>query len=278
MSKAESEVTKMRPADIKIGERVRKDLGDIDGLVRDIEEIGLLQPVVVTLDGLLIAGVRRLQAWLRSSHARNPIPVHRVDLAAIVRGEYSENVMRKNFTPSEAVAMKREIESFLKPAAKLNQRMHGGTTHGRKSTVIKKISTADEAAKYCGLSRGSLRKAEAIIVASEHDPFRYGQLVLEMDRTGKIDRAFNKLSSRTQGFSRKDRSALGLSIFSETLLPARTIGSATCRDVVRNARFWGYLAEHISVPPNHAMTVREFVKPLLIREAFDYADRKEPTD
>jgi ParB-like nuclease domain len=277
MSKSESEVTKMRPADIKIGNRVRKDFGDIDELVRDIEEIGLLQPVVVSFDDTLIAGARRLQAWSRSSHARDPIPVHRVDLAAIVRGEFSENTMRKNFTISEMVAMKRAMEPLVKAAAKLNQRKHGGTAPGRKSTATTKLHTGATVAKYCGISRRSLEKAEAVISASERSPSRFGPLVSEMDRTGKVDGVFNKLSSRTQGFSRKDRSALGLSIFSETLLPARTIGSATCRDVIRNARFWRYLAEHIGVPPNHAMTVREFVKTSLIREAFDYADQKEPT-
>jgi ParB-like chromosome segregation protein Spo0J len=37
----------MKISDIKIGERFRKDLGDIQTLANSIKEIGLLQPVVI---------------------------------------------------------------------------------------------------------------------------------------------------------------------------------------------------------------------------------------
>jgi len=47
-------------ADIKIGNRFRKDLGDIKTLAGCIQEIGLLQPIVVNQDNELIAGQRRL--------------------------------------------------------------------------------------------------------------------------------------------------------------------------------------------------------------------------
>jgi ParB family chromosome partitioning protein len=49
-------------ADIRIGQRHRRDLGDIDALAASISEVGLLHPVVVTPDGRLIAGQRRLEA------------------------------------------------------------------------------------------------------------------------------------------------------------------------------------------------------------------------
>jgi hypothetical protein len=280
MSKTESEVTKMRPADIKIVDRVRKDLGDIDELARDIEDIGLLQPIVVTPDGTLIAGARRLQAWLRSNHARDPIPVHRVDLAAIVRGEFSENAMRKNFTVSEMVAMKRVIFPVVKAAAKLNQQMHGLTRPGQKSrlTTWPKIRSGEIFAKYCGLSRRSLEKAEAVIVAAERNPSRFSKIATEMDRTGNIDRSFNRLTSRLERLSSRDQAAAGTSIFDKHLITARMIGGVKASEVSRLARFFGYLAEHMGVPPNHAMTLREFIKPSLVRKALDYADQKSPTD
>lgn len=49
-------------ADIRVGERHRRDLGDIDGLAASMASIGLLHPVVVTPEGLLICGERRLRA------------------------------------------------------------------------------------------------------------------------------------------------------------------------------------------------------------------------
>jgi ParB family transcriptional regulator, chromosome partitioning protein len=52
----------MNIKDIKIGDRFRKDLGDIKTLASSIQEIGLLQPKVVNQDNELIAGQRRLEA------------------------------------------------------------------------------------------------------------------------------------------------------------------------------------------------------------------------
>ena len=49
-------------ADIKIGQRHRKDMGDIPGLAASIEAIGLLHPIIVTPDRTLLAGRRRLEA------------------------------------------------------------------------------------------------------------------------------------------------------------------------------------------------------------------------
>ena len=37
----------MKVADIKVGKRIRKDMGDLDGLAESIRELGLLQPIVV---------------------------------------------------------------------------------------------------------------------------------------------------------------------------------------------------------------------------------------
>jgi ParB family transcriptional regulator, chromosome partitioning protein len=49
-------------AAIRVGKRHRKDLGNIRPLARSIQEIGLLHPVVIRPDGVLIAGERRLGA------------------------------------------------------------------------------------------------------------------------------------------------------------------------------------------------------------------------
>lgn len=92
----------------KSGARFRRDLGDIPALATNIEEIGLLHPIVITLDNTLIAGMRRLQAvqflgW-------REVPVRVVDLDDVVRGEHDENVVRKDFLPSEAVAIAKALE------------------------------------------------------------------------------------------------------------------------------------------------------------------------
>jgi hypothetical protein len=44
--------------DIKVGKRHRRDMGDIKAFATNVREIGILQPVVVTPAGKLIAGER----------------------------------------------------------------------------------------------------------------------------------------------------------------------------------------------------------------------------
>ena len=55
-------ITAMPICNIRVGDRIRRDLGDIDGLAQNIDAIGLLQPLVVLSDGTLLAGARRLAA------------------------------------------------------------------------------------------------------------------------------------------------------------------------------------------------------------------------
>jgi ParB-like chromosome segregation protein Spo0J len=46
------------------------------------------------------------------------IPVNIVDLEAVTRGEFAEHAVRKDFTLSEAVAIKRALEPLEKITAK----------------------------------------------------------------------------------------------------------------------------------------------------------------
>jgi ParB family transcriptional regulator, chromosome partitioning protein len=112
---------------IKVGKRHRKDLGDIAGLAASIAEIGLQHPIVVRPDGMLIAGERRLQAV--QLLGKTEIPVTVIDLDDIVRGEFAENTYRKDFTLSEAVAIKRALEPIERARAK--ERMLAGRPSGK---------------------------------------------------------------------------------------------------------------------------------------------------
>jgi ParB/RepB/Spo0J family partition protein len=69
-------------SDIVVGTRHRRDMGDIDGLAASIKELGLLQPIVVRPDGVLVAGERRLRAAKLLGWTE--IPVNVVDVGAIV--------------------------------------------------------------------------------------------------------------------------------------------------------------------------------------------------
>ena len=108
---------------IRMGERHRRDLGDLDPLVASMDEIGLLHPVVVHPDGTLIAGQRRLRAAERLGWSEVPVTV--VDVDEIVRGEVAENTHRKDLTPSELVAVAQEVERREREEAR-QRKAHGG--------------------------------------------------------------------------------------------------------------------------------------------------------
>ena len=101
---------------ITIGERFRKELGDLKSLAASIDEVGLLHPVVVTLEGVLIAGQRRLEACKLLGKINIPVTV--IALDEIVRAETAEDFERLGLTISEKVAIKQALEPIEKAAAK----------------------------------------------------------------------------------------------------------------------------------------------------------------
>lgn len=104
---------------IHIGQRFRRDMGDIGVLASSIQEIGLLEPIVISENYQLIAGYRRLEAC--RSLGWTEVPVNIVSLADVVRGEWAENAERKDFTVSELIAIKRALEPLEKEQAKDRQ-------------------------------------------------------------------------------------------------------------------------------------------------------------
>lgn len=145
--------TAVRISSIKIGTRNRKDKGDLQGLADSIKEVGLLQPIGVTRDKQLVFGERRLLA-MRDILGRKEIPAVIVDLESIVKGEYAENEIRKDFTLSERDSIRRAIDTEEKEKAKERQREHGRTAPGKKSLPQKSAGVKESrtaSAKRVGL-------------------------------------------------------------------------------------------------------------------------------
>ena len=99
-------MTTVATADVFVGERYRRDLGDLELLADSIREVGLLHPIVVTSDGRLVTGVRRLRAC-RDVLGWEEIPARVVDECPPDAGELHENEARKNLAPSERVGASR---------------------------------------------------------------------------------------------------------------------------------------------------------------------------
>jgi hypothetical protein len=184
-------------ADIKIGCRHRRDLGDIPALARNIfEEVGaLLHPVVITPAGDLVSGKRRIAAFVH--YGRDSIPVTVIDLEKVVLGEYSENVFRKAFTPSEAADIADTIEPLERARAKERQ---GERTdkHPGKFPGSSKGRALDKVANIIGKDRKTIEKARAVRDAARAEPAKFGKLLEQMDDTGRVNGVYRRLKIAKQ--------------------------------------------------------------------------------
>jgi ParB-like nuclease domain len=179
-------------SDIKVGSRIRRDLGNIDELARSIAEDGLLHVIVVRPDGLLIAGQRRLAACKKLGWEN--IPVRVVDLEQIARGEFAENAYRKGFLPSEIYAIWRALEPIERAAAEKRQRATRFGSGGGNFPPPTKGKTRDKVAACAGVSGRTVDKIAELMRAAEADP-RYVPLVKMMDHTQCVNGAYKQLKA-----------------------------------------------------------------------------------
>lgn len=111
-------------ASIRVGNRFRRDLGDLDELCASIEKLGLLQPITLTPDGTLVCGARRLAAVKRLGWDRVKVWITSgvsTRLAQVLAEEH-ENTIRKPFTPTEAAALYAELKQLYAADAARRQR------------------------------------------------------------------------------------------------------------------------------------------------------------
>ena len=86
-------------------------MGELEVLAASIATEGLLQPIGITEENVLVFGERRLLA-VRDS-CGNTILARVVHVSSITAGEYAENEIRKEFTPSERVEIGKALEARI---------------------------------------------------------------------------------------------------------------------------------------------------------------------
>ncbi|MFD2027343.1 ParB N-terminal domain-containing protein [Promicromonospora aerolata] len=107
---------------ITVGYRHRRDLGDLQALCVSIRRVGLLCPLTVTPDGLLLCGWRRLEAVKLLGWKTVPVFVRRAteglrDLIA----EHDENTIREPLPLETAEELYREYKAAETEQAALRQ-------------------------------------------------------------------------------------------------------------------------------------------------------------
>lgn len=142
-------------ADIRIGARHRKEMGDLAKLAESINQEGLLQPIGILTDNTLVFGERRLAAC-RDHLGWTEIDVRVVNVTNVTVGEMHENEMRKQFTPTERVAI-------FKTIANIRQGMRSDLQPFPRGEKVK-LHTVDEAAKLAGFAgRGTVYRAANVM-------------------------------------------------------------------------------------------------------------------
>ena len=108
------EVRNIPLAVIKVGERARKDLGDIDDLTDSINRFGLLQPILVDSEMNLVAGERRLRscANLGLMEIQAIVLDESTSDLDIMHIELEENLRRKQMTWQESSKQAAKIEAI----------------------------------------------------------------------------------------------------------------------------------------------------------------------
>lgn len=101
---------------IKIPDRIREDLGDLEGLRASLRDCGQLNPVALTDDFTLIAGHRRLECARQLGW--DTIDARIIDGTDALRQtemELQENLHRKDFTPEELARGLKRLEKLRNP-------------------------------------------------------------------------------------------------------------------------------------------------------------------
>lgn len=153
-------------ASIQVGHRFRQDLGDLDELCTSIEQLGLLQPITITPDGILVCGARRLAAVKQLGWERVKVWITATvsTRLAEVLAEQHENTVRKPFTPTEAAALYTELKALYAADAARRQQ----ATRFRSDGGAKLAPPSEQAGTDGTAGKARRQAAQAITGRNSH--------------------------------------------------------------------------------------------------------------
>lgn len=150
---------------IKIETRIRKELGDISGLAASIKQYGLLSPIVINKNNVLLAGERRFKAceglgWTEiDAIIKETTDEEQERLIEIV-----ENKDRKSFTREEIIDAGMELERIEK--VKAEERMNNSVNQYTQKRGVQNFAqgkTRDIVATYIGMSHTQYEREKYIV-------------------------------------------------------------------------------------------------------------------
>ena len=166
---------------IHVGYRYRHDLGDLDELCASIQKLGILQPITITPDGILVCGARRLAAVKRLGYKHVKVWVTSTVSTSLaeVLAEQHENTVRKPFTATEAAVLYAELKQlYAVDAARRQQATRFGASGGDGGG---KLPPPHGPASVAGIPAGKARERAARAITGQ-DSSRSLDRVIEVQR------------------------------------------------------------------------------------------------
>lgn len=194
---------------IIVPERLRTDYGDLDDLARSISTYGLIQPIVINQQNVLIAGGRRLSACkILKLLVVDVVYRETLDESELRELELEENVRRKDFDWRERVRSIREIHNLKRRNSALEGKQWGYRETGELlGSAHSQVAYALQAADL--LDAGD---ADVIACASLADFLR---LMLRR----REDEANAELARRGLGAKKVSKPELVTSLLGSTVVP-----------------------------------------------------------
>ena len=102
--------------DIIVRKRIRREMGDIEGLAESLKRFGQISPILISKKNVLIAGERRLEAakylgW----RTINAIVSESSGELARLELEVEENIQRRDFSMEEVAEATKKIYRLQNP-------------------------------------------------------------------------------------------------------------------------------------------------------------------
>jgi ParB family chromosome partitioning protein len=151
-------------ASIMVGDRHRKDMGDLGPLIDSIREHGLLQPITVSIDGHLIVGARRLAAVKALGWRTVRVWVRNIsDRLGVLLAERDDNTLHKPLNDVEAATLYREIKAMIaRDAARRQEAARFGAGGETPGPWTGQVGDAREQAARMVTGRSSYQALERV--------------------------------------------------------------------------------------------------------------------
>ena len=102
--------------DIRVKRRIREEPEDIEDLMNSMKRYGLMNPITINSENVLIAGRRRLEAARRLGwHMISANVIEATDRVSELEMEIEENTQRSNFTDQELMKAYTRLDRLRNP-------------------------------------------------------------------------------------------------------------------------------------------------------------------